>query len=169
MKQANIQDHEHFMALAIEQAKIAESIDEVPVGAVLVLDNKVIGRGYNQQITQTDPSLHAEVIAIREAAKAISNYRLLNTTLYVTLEPCAMCAGLIVHSRIAHVVFATKDYKTGACGSIANIVEHDKLNHKAIVTSGICQQECSAMLSSFFSAKRAKKKAAKRTAAKQPD
>lgn len=151
-------DHVFFMQAALRQAELAQSKQEVPVGAVLVADGKIIGQGHNQPITNSDPSLHAEMVAIRQAAKNIGNYRLPKTTLYVTLEPCCMCAGLLVHSRIQHLVFGAKDHKAGAVGSIANIVQHPKLNHQIEVTSGVLEEECGHILSSFFKQRRLQKK-----------
>jgi tRNA(adenine34) deaminase len=150
-----------MMRLAIEQAKLAALDGEVPVGAVLVLNGAVIGSGYNQNIIRFDPSAHAEMLAIRAGAEKIRNYRLLNSTLYVTLEPCSMCAGLLVHSRISRVVIGAMDYKTGACGSLMNIVNDSRLNHQVAVQTGVLGEECSQMLSDFFAVRRAQKKALK--------
>ncbi len=152
-------DHEHYMKLAIEQALKAQDIGEVPVGAIVV-DNQgeVIGKGFNQCITMHDPSLHAEMVAVREACKRVNNYRLVNTSLYVTLEPCSMCAGLLVHSRIKNLIFAATDLKTGAAGSVINLVQHDMLNHKVNVIDGVLSNECSGMLSTFFAMRRDEKK-----------
>lgn len=150
-----------FMARAYALAQQAESIDEIPVGAVVVANGEIIGEGYNQSITLNDPSAHAEMIAIRQAGKKLNNYRLVDCTLYVTLEPCPMCAGLLVHSRINRLVFAACDAKTGAAGSMMNITEHPQLNHQIDVSCGIMATECSALLSAFFKRRRAEKKAAK--------
>jgi tRNA(adenine34) deaminase len=155
-------EDEAMMRLAIEQAKLAGADDEVPVGAILVLDGEVIGTGRNQNITLLDPSAHAEMLAIKQGAAHIGNYRLLNTTLYVTLEPCAMCAGLLVHSRIGRLVIGTRDPKTGACGSVLNVVEEARFNHQIPCTIGVLGDECSALLSDFFALKRAQKKAMKK-------
>lgn len=149
------------MRLALLQADIALQHQEVPVGAVVVLNGEVIGEGFNQTISQCDPSLHAEVVAIRQAAQHIKNYRLNNATLYVTLEPCAMCAGLLVHSRIHTIVFGAGDYKAGACGSVMNIANHAQLNHKIDLVHGVLAQDCSQKLSGFFQERRALKKAMK--------
>lgn len=154
-------DHErdhYFMQLAIAQAKAAELLDEVPVGAIAVYKNEVIGRGHNRVITSLDPSAHAEVLALREAAQHLGNYRLCDVTLYVTLEPCSMCAGLMVHSRIKRLVFAARDPKTGAAGSLFPITHHPRLNHQVAITEGVCAAECSALLSAFFQQRRAAKK-----------
>lgn len=152
---------EHFMRRAIALAHQAESINEIPVGAVVVHQNTIIGEGYNQSISLNDPSAHAEMIAIRQAGQTINNYRLIDCTLYVTLEPCPMCAGLLVHSRVNRIVFATPDEKTGSAGSVFNLVSNDKLNHQLVVEQGLCQQVCSDMLSSFFKRRRKEIKAQK--------
>ena len=154
-------EHEFFMQEAMAEADVALSLNEVPVGAVVVLNNEIIGRGHNQTITLCDPSLHAEVVAVRDAAKHIKNYRLLDATLYVTLEPCCMCAGLLVHSRIKTLVFGAYDYKAGAVGSIMNVAQNDKLNHKIDVIGGVLETQCSENLSAFFKERRALKKAMK--------
>jgi tRNA(adenine34) deaminase len=156
------QQHEYFMAKAMEQADLAQDIGEIPVGAVVVLNGLIIGRGYNRSIIDNDPSAHAEMMAIREAASTLGNYRLLGATIYVTLEPCSMCAGLLVHSRIRQLVFAAHDAKTGCAGSIMNLVQHDLLNHKLDVVSGIWGEACSLRLSQFFSARRKQIKALKK-------
>lgn len=150
-----------FMRQAIELAKQAELEGEIPVGAVLVCNDEVIAKGWNQSIQRHDPSAHAEMQAIREAGPNMENYRMLDCTLYVTLEPCPMCAGLLVHSRIKRLVFAASDLKTGSCGSVFNLTNNEKLNHQVDVTSGVLQAECSAMLSAFFKRRRKEKKAAK--------
>ena len=139
-----------FMSKAYQLAQQAEALDEIPVGAVVVSNGKIIGQGFNQSILQSDPSAHAEMLAIRDAGKNIENYRLLDCTLYVTLEPCSMCAGLLIHSRIKRLVFAANDLKTGAAGSAFNLVTHEKHNHKIEVCSGIMKEQCSSLLSTFF-------------------
>ncbi len=149
---------EYFMRLAIEQARAAEQHGEVPVGAIAVYQGEVIGRGHNKVITTLDPSAHAEVLALRAAAQYLGNYRLSGVSLYVTLEPCSMCAGLMVHSRIQRLVFAARDPKSGAAGSVFPITNHPNLNHQVSVTEGICAAECGAMLSEFFKQRRAIKK-----------
>ena len=154
-------DHQ-FMAAAFEQAKQAEAINEIPVGAIVVADNHIIGRGYNRSIIDNDPSAHAEMLAIRQAGQALDNYRMLDCTLYVTLEPCPMCAGLLVHSRIKRLVFASDDLKTGASGSAFNLVQNEQLNHNITVTKGVMAQECSALLSNFLNADVKKLKPEKR-------
>lgn len=143
-----------FMREAMALAEQGAALGEVPVGAVLVLDGQVIGRGFNRPITSHDPSAHAEMVAIREAAAAAQNYRLPGSTLYVTLEPCSMCAGLIVHSRIQRVVFGATEPKSGVVVSRAAFFEQDFLNHRVLVEGGVLAEECSAMLSAFFKARR---------------
>ncbi|WP_448550393.1 tRNA adenosine(34) deaminase TadA [Thalassotalea fusca] len=143
-----------FMARAMALAEKAEALGEIPVGAVVVHDGKIIGEGYNLSITNNDPSAHAEMLAIREAGQYLNNYRLIDCTLYVTLEPCPMCAGLLVHSRISRLVFATTDMKTGSAGSVFNLVDNENLNHQITVCSGIQAEECSQRLSAFFQRRR---------------
>jgi tRNA(adenine34) deaminase len=147
-------DDHHFMQRALKLARYAESIGEVPVGAVIVHDNQIIGEGYNCPISTEDPCAHAEIQAIRQAAKTLGNYRLINTTLYVTLEPCSMCAGALVHARIGRVVFGASDSRTGAAGSILNLLQHPALNHQVEITSGIDGDACRQLLSCFFQKKR---------------
>lgn len=153
-----------FMQRAYQLAQQAESYDEIPVGAVMVCDGEVIGEGFNQSIMHNDPSAHAEMLAIRQAGQNLQNYRMLDCTLYVTLEPCPMCAGLLVHSRIKRLVYAAKDAKTGAAGSLLDLVNHQGLNHQVEVTEGVMENECGALLSAFFKRRRAEKKAAKKAA-----
>lgn len=155
---------EKFMALAIKLAHQAEQHNEIPVGAVVVANGNVIGEGFNQSIMLNDPSAHAEMIAIRQAGKVQNNYRLLDCTLYVTLEPCPMCAGLLVHSRIKRIVYGALDLKTGSAGSVFNITGSEKLNHQIPVTSGILAEQCSHLLSAFFKRRRLEKKALKQAA-----
>ncbi len=146
---------EQFMQRALAQAAIAERIDEVPVGAVLVsAAGEVLAECHNQTISQSDPCAHAEILALREAGQKLGNYRLLDTTLYVTLEPCAMCAMALVHARVKRLVFAASDPKTGACGSVFNLIADSRHNHRVEVQGGLLQQEASAALSAFFKAKR---------------
>ncbi|CEG57147.1 tRNA adenosine(34) deaminase TadA [Legionella fallonii] len=141
----------YWMQQAYQQAVLAQSVGEVPVGAVLVnQNNELLGVGRNTLQNSHDPSGHAEINAIRQASQAIKNHRLLDTTLYVTLEPCAMCAGLIVHARIKRLVFATRDLKAGAAGSVFNLLQGHPLNHKVVIDEGIMQQECSLLLTDFF-------------------
>ncbi|WP_094092311.1 tRNA adenosine(34) deaminase TadA [Legionella clemsonensis] len=143
------------MTEAYNLALKAKDQGEIPVGAVLVAENnQLLGRGWNQVLQKHDPCAHAELIALREAARQLQNYRLLNTTLYVTLEPCAMCAGALVHARVKRVVFATRDFKAGAAGSVYNLLQGYPLNHRVIIDEGIMQQECALLLTDFFKAKR---------------
>lgn len=157
MRQPKIIDRsqdERFMREAMELARQGAERGEVPVGAVLVLDGEVIGRGFNCPISTSDPSAHAEMVAIRAAAAAVRNYRLPGSTLYVTLEPCSMCAGLIVHSRIARVVYGTTEPKAGVAVSRGQFFTQDFLNHRVLIEGGVLAQECSEMLSAFFKARR---------------
>lgn len=149
----NISD-EQWMRHAISLAHQAEASGEVPVGAVVVYNGKVIGEGWNQPILQHDPSAHAEIMALRAAGQALHNYRLLNTTLYVTLEPCAMCAGAIMHARVGRVVFGALDPKAGAAGSVTDLFANTSLNHHVTIVGGLLADECGDMLSGFFRAKR---------------
>jgi len=155
------QDDLHWMQYALQLADKAEQSGEIPVGAVLVKDGVVLGEGWNQSIQLNDPSAHAEMLAIRQAAEKIGNYRLIDCTLYVTLEPCAMCAGLLVHSRVKRLVFGAKDAKTGAAGSVLDIVRHPVLNHQLDVLDGPLAQQCADKLSEFFRRRRAEQKALK--------
>tara|TARA_Y100001936_G_scaffold245736_1_gene288279 strand:- start:7035 stop:7496 length:462 start_codon:yes stop_codon:yes gene_type:complete len=143
-----------FMHAALDLAKQAGEMGEVPVGAVVVRDNIIIGRGYNRPITTSDPTSHAEIIALREAALYLCNYRLLNCTMYVTLEPCIMCIGAIFHARIARLIYGTKDPKTGACGSVIDLVAQKQLNHHTQVTGTLLEDESSSLLKNFFINKR---------------
>ena len=142
------------MRLALAAAKQASDEGEVPVGAVLVRDGEVIATGFNRPIGQHDPSAHAEIAALRLGATALANYRMPGCTLYVTLEPCAMCAGAMMHARLARVVYGAVDPKTGACGSVVNLFAEEKLNHHTSVTAGVLALECSTMLSAFFAERR---------------
>lgn len=143
-----------FMQIALTLAADAAAKGEVPVGAIVVKDGVIIGRGSNAPISQQDPSAHAEIQAMRDAAKHLGNYRLVDCTLYVTLEPCAMCSGAIHHARIAKLVFGASDPKTGACGSVINLMEEPRLNHHTEVTGGVLAQECGSLLSQFFASRR---------------
>ena len=166
---------EQFMHAALELARMAQEAGEVPVGALVVRDGEIIGRGYNAPISRHDPSAHAEMQALRDAAQHIGNYRLVDCTLYVTLEPCLMCAGAIMHARVKRLVYGASDYKTGVCGSVMNIfgeidvqcITHHsplatrqlvRLNHHAEVSGGILAEECGLMLSNFFAMRRAQHK-----------
>ncbi len=143
------------MLLAITEARSAEAAGEVPVGAVILsATGDLVGRGNNQVLRTSDPTAHAEIVALREAGLALGNYRLLGCTLFCTLEPCAMCAGAILHARLTRLVYATPDPKAGACGSVLSVINHPALNHQLEVSSGILAEECSALLSGFFRSRR---------------
>lgn len=144
-----------FMARALEQAQLAWQHGEVPVGAVVVCDGAVIATGFNQPIGRHDPTAHAEIVALRAAAEHLGNYRLPGCTLYVTLEPCVMCSGAMMHARLARVVYAAQDPKTGACGSVLDLFAEEKLNHHAAVEGGVLAGEAGAMLKAFFAERRA--------------
>ena len=145
---------ELFMREALALAREAAAAGEVPVGAVVVKEGAVIGRGYNRPVSGRDPTAHAEIIALRDAAERIGNYRLADCALYVTLEPCAMCAGAIMHARVARVVYGAADPKTGACGSVVDLFAENRLNHHATVTAGVMATEAGALLQDFFSLRR---------------
>ena len=146
---------------AIEAARIAESNGDVPIGAVIVYENKIIGRAYNQREQLADPTAHAEIIALTQAAAFLERWRLLGCTMYVTLEPCPMCAGALVLSRMDQLVYGCSDPKSGACGSLYNIVQDGRLNHKLEVTAGLLADECSEQLQSFFRSRRSREWEAK--------
>ena len=147
---------EDYMRAAMDLAREAGANDEVPVGAVVVLNGEIVGRGFNQPIGRHDPSAHAEIMALRDAGARLGNYRLPGCELYVTLEPCAMCAGAIMHSRIARVVYGAADLKTGVAGSVVDLFAEPRLNHHATIERGVLGDECGRMLSSFFAARRNK-------------
>ncbi|KQN54874.1 tRNA adenosine(34) deaminase TadA [Erwinia sp. Leaf53] len=150
---------EFWMRHALTLARRAWQEGEVPVGAVLVHEGRVIGEGWNRPIGHHDPTAHAEIMALRQGGKVIENYRLLDTTLYVTLEPCVMCAGAMVHGRVGRLVFGARDAKTGAAGSLIDVLSHPGMNHQVQVDEGVLAEECAAMLSDFFRQRRAEKKA----------
>jgi tRNA(adenine34) deaminase len=143
-----------YMARALELARTAEAAGEVPVGAVIVRDGVIVAEGWNRPISACDPTAHAEVVALRAAGQALQTYRLTGTTLYVTLEPCAMCASAMVHARVQRLVYAATDPRAGAAGSVFNIVQHPSLNHRIDCTGGVLAEECGALLRSFFLARR---------------
>jgi tRNA(adenine34) deaminase len=145
-----------WMRIALALAHEAANNGEVPVGAIVVKDNEIVGRGSNAPIGQHDPSAHAEIQAMRQAAAHVGNYRLVDCTLYVTLEPCAMCAGAMQHARIAKLVYGATDAKTGACGSVVNLMNEPKLNHHCEVVGGVLAAECGAVLTDFFKQRRLK-------------
>jgi tRNA(adenine34) deaminase len=145
---------ERFMRLALDQAKIAEENGDVPIGAVIVHNNQIIGKAYNQREQLKDPTAHAEIIALTQAAAALQSWRLTGCTMYVTLEPCPMCAGALVLARIDRLVYGCDDPKTGACKSLYNIVQDERLNHRLEVTTGVLADDCSRLLQDFFQQKR---------------
>ncbi|HTY02489.1 MAG TPA: tRNA adenosine(34) deaminase TadA [Rhodocyclaceae bacterium] len=147
-------DDAGFMLQALALAREAGAAGEVPVGAIVVIDGEVVGRGFNRPISAHDPTAHAEIAALRDAAARIGNYRLPGSTLYVTLEPCVMCTGAIMHARVSRVVFGASDPKTGAAGSVVDIYSDSRLNHHAEVLGGVLAEECGALLSSFFASRR---------------
>ena len=149
-----IKSDQYWMQKALEQAKKAELLGEVPVGAVLVKNDQIIGQGFNQPINKSDPSAHAEIIALREAGQTVKNYRLVDTTIYVTLEPCAMCAMAMVHARVKSIVFATREPRTGAAGSLYQLLDNPSHNHQIEIISGVLKDESSEMLKQFFKKRR---------------
>ncbi len=162
MEQSATEEDVMWMRHALTLADKAESIGEVPVGACVVLNGELIGEGFNTPITDNDPSAHAELRAVKEAASKVQNYRLIDATLYATLEPCSMCAGMLVHARVKRVVFGAKDAKTGAAGSVMNLLQHPALNHQLEIVSGVLAEECASKLSDFFRKRRKEIKAAKK-------
>ena len=148
--------HEVFMNEALKQAKLSFAANEVPIGAVLVYQNKIIACGYNLSIANHDPSAHAEILTIRDAGQYLKNYRLLNCSLYVTLEPCVMCLGAIFHARISNLIFGAYDPKTGACESAVNLKENKELNHHCVIYGGVLEEESKTLLQNFFEIKRKK-------------
>ena len=150
----NDKEDKRFMQAAIDAAEIAEENGDVPIGAVIVCENRIIARAYNQREQLSDPTAHAEIIALTQAAASFENWRLHGCTIYVTLEPCPMCAGALVLARLDRLVFGCEDPKTGACGSLYNIVEDKRLNHRLNVTSGVLAEECKEQLQNFFKQRR---------------
>ena len=155
------ENDEIYLRQALAEANDAEANGEVPVGAIVVQGDKIIGRGQNRVLRDSDPTAHAEIVALREAGLALKNYRLEDCTLYVTLEPCAMCAGAILHARIARLVYAAPDPKAGACGSVLSVMNHPQLNHKVEVTPNLLAEECSTLLTTFFRKRRQEKSQAR--------
>ena len=147
-------DDEYWMQKALELAHKAQAEDEVPVGAIIVKDNQLIAEAWNQPIQSHDPSAHAEINAMRKAGQALNNYRLIDTTLYVTLEPCSMCVGAMIHARIKRLVFGAYDLKTGAAGSAIELIQSDKHNHRVELMPGVMEEECKEVLQRFFRMKR---------------
>ena len=155
----------HYMEHALALAREAAALGEVPVGAVVVRDGEIIGRGFNGPIGAHDPTAHAEIRALREAARVIGNYRLTGCDLYVTLEPCVMCAGAIMHARIASLFYGARDPKTGACGSVLDAFADPRINHHTVVSGGMMGEECGAVLSSFFAERRRQQREERTSAA----
>ena len=153
----NNKEDERFMRVAIEAARIAEDNGDVPIGAVIVCENRIIGKAYNQREQLRDPTAHAEIIALTQAAAARQSWRLNGCTMYVTLEPCPMCAGALVLSRMDRLCYGCSDPKSGACGTLYNIVDDERLNHRLEVTAGVLEKECREQLQNFFEQKRYKK------------
>jgi len=145
---------EYFMRLALREAEAALEHDDVPIGAVVVRDGEVIGAGHNERELRQDPTAHAEILALREASRALGSWRLLDAVLYVTLEPCAMCAGAVVLARVARVVYGTVDPKAGAAGSVLDVLAQPRLNHRPDVAAGLLAEECAALLTEFFGSRR---------------
>lgn len=147
---------EDFMSVAVDLAGQAASLGEVPVGAIVVREGEIVGRGFNAPISGHDPTAHAEIQAMRDAGQRLGNYRLVGCTLYVTLEPCAMCSGAIQHARISRLVYGASDRKTGACGSVVNLMAEPRLNHHCETTGGVLAEQCGRLLSEFFAGRRGK-------------
>lgn len=161
---AALERDRRYMQAALDEARLAQAAGEVPVGAVVVWNDAIIARGHNLPIRSVDPSAHAEMQALRAAAQVIGNYRMPECELYVTLEPCVMCSGAILHARIRHVVFGATDPKTGAAGSVLNLFEQAQLNHQTTITGGVLAEDCSRMLKDFFGGRRRAQKAAQKAA-----
>ncbi|MDT8398212.1 MAG: tRNA adenosine(34) deaminase TadA [Pseudomonadales bacterium] len=147
-------NHEHWMSRALELARQAEQLGEVPVGAVVVLEGRIIGEGYNQPVSAADPTAHAEIVALRQAAVRLGNYRLPGVSLYVSIEPCAMCAGAMIHARVQHLFFGATEPRAGAVCSHLQMLDANHLNHRVRHTGGILEQECAALIAGFFRQKR---------------
>jgi tRNA(adenine34) deaminase len=143
-----------WMELALEQAALAAAAGEVPVGALVIKDGEVLGRGHNRNLLDDDPTAHAEIVALRQAAARLGNHRLTGCTMVATIEPCAMCAGALIHARIARLVYGASDPKAGAAGSVLQVINHPGLNHRMEVTAGVLAERCSAVLQDFFRQKR---------------
>jgi tRNA(adenine34) deaminase len=164
-----MKDDTYYMNLALEEARKARELQEVPIGAIIVLDGKIIAKGYNLRETEQSSVAHAELLAIAEACKILGTWRLEEATLYVTLEPCPMCAGAIINSRIKRVVFGAHDPKAGCAGTFMNLLQDERFNHQSEVTSGVLHEECGAILTAFFKDLRQRKKIAKKTKIMPPE
>ncbi|MBA4496096.1 tRNA adenosine(34) deaminase TadA [Paenactinomyces guangxiensis] len=160
-------NHEFYMHAALEEARLAEAIGEVPIGAVIVHEGEIIGRGHNLRESNQDPTAHAEIIAIKQAAGQIGGWRLNHCSLYVTLEPCPMCAGAILQSRIQQVIYGTPDPKAGCAGTLMNLLDDERFNHQTEVVTNVLKEECSAILTNFFRSLRTKKKLLKQQSKQQ--
>jgi len=154
-KESSLKEWKKFMRAALAEARRARKEGEVPVGAVIVKEKKIIARAHNQPIKKCDPSAHAEVLALRRAARKLKNYRLNGCDLYVTIEPCAMCAGVAIQARVDKIIFGAKDQKAGACGSVLQVTGNKKLNHRVKIISGVLEVECRSLIQNFFKARRA--------------
>ncbi len=149
-----VNEYEHWMREALKLAQTAFEMDEVPIGAVVIVDNKIVGKGFNRTITDCDPTAHAEIVALRNAASQLGNHRMPAATMYVTIEPCAMCAGAIVQARLATLVYGAADAKAGAVDSLMNLLNHKKLNHRCEVVSAVLEEDCRELIQIFFRRKR---------------
>jgi tRNA(adenine34) deaminase len=154
MSERKLSNEDYFMRLALREAELASSHGDVPIGAVVVRNGELIGAAHNERELRQDPTAHAEILALREAAQALGSWRVLDATIYVTLEPCAMCAGAIVLARVERVVFGAEDPKAGACGSVLDVLADTRLNHRPEVLAGPLREECGELLRSFFAARR---------------
>jgi len=152
--EATLQSDSAWMQFALDQARLAEHAGEVPVGAVVISEGKIVGAGHNRNLFHNDPTAHAEIVALRQAAEALGNHRLTGCVLFCTIEPCAMCAGAMVHARIARLVYGANDPKAGAAGSVLDVINHPRLNHRMEVTPGVLAEECSQLLKNFFAPRR---------------
>lgn len=149
-----LRDDAHWMEQALEQARLAQQAGEVPVGALVIKDGEVVGRAFNRNLQDNDPTAHAEIVALRQAASRLGNHRLTGCILVCTIEPCSMCAGAMIHARVARLVYGASDPKAGAAGSVLQVVNHPQLNHRMEVTSGVLAEQCSELLKGFFAQKR---------------
>jgi len=147
-------DDAAWMELALEQASLAAQAGEVPVGALVIRDGEIIGRGHNRNLLDNDPTAHAEIVALRQAASRLGNHRLSGCVMYATIEPCSMCAGALIHARISRLVYGASDVKAGAAGSVLGVLNHPRLNHRMEITAGILKERCSEILQDFFRRKR---------------
>lgn len=153
-RKQQLSEDEHWMQLALAQARLAAQSGEVPVGALVIRDGEILAQGYNRTLTENDPTAHAEIVALRQAAARTGNHRLEGCEMFATIEPCAMCAGAITHARLARLVYGAKDPKAGAAGSILRVLNHPDLNHKLNITSGVLEKQCAEILRSFFRGRR---------------